>query len=114
LQCYNRLCAKPLADNPFVFEVNVPAFGLTGCVLEGEGEDTFALFDGGSTLGFGGGDEGVDSVKGGGGGEGVCGGGVSGCVSGIRAARRRPYERPVTGQQNLVVGALEAIGTYSS
>jgi len=73
LQCYNRLCAKPLADNPFVFEVNVPAFGLTGCVLEGEGEDTFALFDGGSTLGFGGGDERVDCVKGGGGGEGVCG-----------------------------------------
>jgi len=71
LQRHNRLRAKSLADNAFVFEVDVPAFGLAGCVLEGECEDTFALFDGGGSLGFGGGEEGVYCVEGGGRGEGV-------------------------------------------
>jgi len=66
LQRHNRLRAKSFADNAFVFEVDVPAFGLASCVLQGECEDTFALLDGGSTLGFGGGEEGVYCVEGGG------------------------------------------------
>lgn len=65
------LVPEPLADLALVLEVNVPALGLAGGVLEGKGEHGVALLDG--RLLLGGVAEGrVDGVKGGRRGELVC------------------------------------------
>lgn len=47
----------------------MPAVGVAGLVLEGEGEDGLALLDGVLALGVAGGEDGVDGVEGRGRGE---------------------------------------------
>lgn len=67
------LLAETLGDLALLLEVEVPALGLAGGVLEGEGEDGAALLDGVLAVGVRG-ESLVDLVKGGGGGElGCCG-----------------------------------------
>jgi hypothetical protein len=53
-------------------QVDVPCFFLPGAVLQLEGEDSGAFFDGVFAVGFVFFQGGVDGVEGGGGGEGVC------------------------------------------
>lgn len=67
-----RLGAGAGGDLARLLEVDVPALGLAGLVLEGEGEDGAALLDGVLALGVARGKSGVDGVEGGGGGEVVC------------------------------------------
>jgi hypothetical protein len=58
-----------LAYGAGVFEVNVPCLFCAGCVLELEGEDAVALFDGVFAVGVAGGEGLRDGIEGGGGGE---------------------------------------------
>jgi hypothetical protein len=66
------LLAEALADSALVLEVNVPALGLAGGVLQRKGKDGVALLDGVLLVGFAAGEGLVDGVKGGRGGELVC------------------------------------------
>jgi hypothetical protein len=68
----SRLLADTLADSAFVLQVDVPALGLAGGVLEGEGEDGVALLHGILAVGLAGVQGLVDLVEGRGGGELVC------------------------------------------
>lgn len=63
------LLAKTLADLAGVLEVEVPAGGLAGLVLEGESEDGVSLLDGVLAVGFAGVDSLVHEVEGSRGGE---------------------------------------------
>lgn len=65
----SRFISKTLGDLALGLEIDVPAVGLAGLVLEGEGEDGVALLDGVLTLGVGGGEGCVDGIEGLGGGE---------------------------------------------
>ena len=55
----------------------MPGLGCSGTVLEGEGEDGSAFFDGVGTVGWRGRERGRDGVEGGGGGERVWNGVIS-------------------------------------
>lgn len=63
------LVAEALGDLAGVLEVEVPAGGLAGLVLEGKGEDGVALLDGVLALLLVAAEDGVDEVKSLGGGE---------------------------------------------
>jgi hypothetical protein len=65
----SRLLAQALADGALVLQVDVPALGLAGGVLEGEGKDGVALLHGILAVGLAGIKGLVDLVEGGGGGE---------------------------------------------
>lgn len=67
------LFAEALADPSRVLEVDVPALGLAGSILQRESKDGVALFDGGLALGLVSGEGSVDGVEG-------LGGGELGCV----------------------------------
>lgn len=71
------LLAKTLADLAGVLEVEVPAGGLAGLVLEGESEDGVGLLDGILAVGFAGVESLVHEVEGSRGGELGCGQWVS-------------------------------------
>ena len=68
----SRLLAQALGNGARVLEVDVPAVGLAGGVLEGEGEDGVALLQGVLAVGLAGVESGVDRLEGLGGGELVC------------------------------------------
>lgn len=53
-----------LADSALLLQVDVPALGLAGLVLEGEGKDGAALLDGVLAVGLAGGEGRVDLVEG--------------------------------------------------
>lgn len=61
------LLANALADLTLLLKVNVPAVGLTGRVLEGEGKDGLALADGLLAIGLARVQSIVDGVERGGG-----------------------------------------------
>lgn len=63
-----RLVSQTLSDLSLGSEVQVPALGLAGLVLQGEGEDGIGLLDGVLARGFSV-ESGVDHIKGLGGGE---------------------------------------------
>ena len=58
-----RLLAHALANGALVLEVDVPALGLAGGVLEGEGKDGVALLHGILAVGLAGVEGVVDLVK---------------------------------------------------
>ena len=68
-----RLVSKSLADLALVLEVDVPAVGLAGLVLEVEGEDGLSLLDGIRPVGIAGVQGLVDEIEGSRGRESVCG-----------------------------------------
>ena len=68
-----RLVSKSLADLALVLEVDVPAVGLAGLVLEVEGEDGLSLLDGIRPVGVAGVQGLVDEIEGSRGRESVCG-----------------------------------------
>ena len=68
----SRLLAQALGNGARVLEIDVPAVGLAGGVLEGEGKDGVALLQGVLAVGLAGVEGGVDRLEGRGGGELVC------------------------------------------
>ena len=57
------LGSRPRADGALFLEVDVPALGLPGLVLQGEGEYGIALLDGVFPVGLAGLEHGVDGLK---------------------------------------------------
>jgi hypothetical protein len=60
----SRLVTQTLGDNSLVLEVDVPALGLAGLVLQGEGEDGASLLDGVLALSIVTGEGVVDGLEG--------------------------------------------------
>ena len=58
------LGSRPRADGALLLEVDVPALGLPGLVLQGEGKHGIALRDGIFPIGLAGLENGVDGLKG--------------------------------------------------
>jgi hypothetical protein len=63
------LVSQTLGDGTLLPEVDVPALGLAGLVLQGEGEDGITLLDGVLALGIVRSETALDNVEGLGGGE---------------------------------------------
>jgi hypothetical protein len=58
-----RLLAEALANRPLVLEIDVPALGLAGSVLQCEGKDGVSLLDGVLAVGLAAGQGVVDGIK---------------------------------------------------
>lgn len=94
------LVAKTLGDLALLLEVDVPAVGLTGSVLQIEGKDGIALLDGVLAVGLAGFQSIVDGVESGRGGELVWGTLQSASNMEVEIARcaRVPLVRPMVAR----------------
>lgn len=72
LESYVGLLAEALGNLALALQVDVPALGLSGGVLEGKGVDTVSLLDGVFLVGFAGIQGLVDGLEGSRGGELLC------------------------------------------